>query len=157
MQRNPCLKYKQIDNGIAKLIWQSLRDRQITKFKSLSIFLLTRYSTNKKVNNKIQLSKRFEFKKEIWIAIKSKETSTYVASYAAGTSQEYQATYVTIIHAPACNCQLKHMQPNECTNKTFSSVSTSFILYIGWCYCLPAKVGIKSCRCTRECFICTFV
>ena len=49
------------------------------------------------------------------------------------------------------------MYPNPCTNKAFSSTSTKFNPYFGWWYCfiyfIPAKVGIKSCRCAREGFI----
>ena len=41
---------------------------------------------------------------------------------------------MTTYNAPACNCQLKHMQPNVCTNKEFSGSSTRFNPYFGWCY-----------------------
>ena len=39
---------------------------------------------------------------------------------------------------------------------TFSNTSTRFNPYFGWCcrsHFTPSKVGIKSCRCARECLI----
>ena len=59
---------------------------------------------------------------------------------------------------------MKHILFNTCTNKAFSSTSTRFNPYVGWCYRLaiatyilyvPGKVGFKSFRYARECFICT--
>ena len=54
------------------------------------------------------------------------------------------------------------MQPNTCTNKVFSKHSLvhlqdlipTFAGVVAYTvYFIPAKVGIKSCRCKRECFI----
>ena len=47
-----------------------------------------------------------------------------------------------------------HMQPNTLTHEAFSSISTKFNPYFGWCCRLYV---IKSCRCARECFMCTCV
>ena len=65
--------------------------------------------------------------------------------------------YVTIIHQPVTVTSNMHVQPNRCTNEAFSSTSTRFNHFSSWCCFIPAKVGIKSCRCARECFICTCV
>ena len=66
--------------------------------------------------------------------------------------------YVTIIHQPVTCSSSMHMQPNTCTNEAFSSTHVRFNPYFGWYKATtPAKVGIKSCGCARECFICTCV
>ena len=66
-----------------------------------------------------------------------------------------------MIHQPITVSSNMHMQPNTCTNEAFSSTSTRFNSYtlagvVAYMF-LPAKVGIKSCRCARECFIYTCV
>ena len=58
-----------------------------------------------------------------------------------------------------------HMQPNTCT-KTHVQMKHSpahlqdliptLAGVVAYMF-IPAKVGIKSCRCARECFICTCV
>ena len=68
--------------------------------------------------------------------------------------------YVTILHQPVTVSWITCSQMHVCTNRAFSSKSIRFNHYIGWCYILliyfiPVKVRITSCRCARECFICT--
>ena len=91
-------------------------------------------------------------KKELGFAIKiskqitnlnqSQEITTYAPSY---IGYHYE-----------CNSK-----PSACTNKAFSSTSTRFNPYFGWCvlhiYFIPAIVGIKLCRCATECYICTCI
>ena len=59
-----------------------------------------------------KMLQKIDFKKEVGIAIKSKETSLETASY----------------HLPAGigYCWFDHMQTNACTNNAFSSISTRF-------------------------------
>ena len=54
-----------------------------------------------------------------------------------------------------------HMQPNTCTNEAFSIAHLQDLIptlagVVAYMF-MPAKVGIKSCRCARESFICTCV
>ena len=58
------------------------------------------------------------------MAIKGKEISSQL--------KPVRKSYVTRLHQLVANCQLKHMQPNACTNKAFSNISTRFDPYLGW-------------------------
>ena len=73
------------------------------------------------------------------------------------TIKEKKQVVTRNTYALSCIGYCYNSKPNACTNKTFSSISTRFNLYFGWCvlhtYFIPAKVDIKSCRCARECFI----
>ena len=40
--------------------------------------------------------------------------------------------YAAMIHQPITVSSNMHMQPNTCTNETFSSTSTRFNPYFGW-------------------------
>ena len=64
-----------------------------------------------------------------------------------------------MIHQPITVSSNMHMQLNTCANEAFSSTSTRFNPLAGVVayMFIPAKVGTKSCRCARECFICTCV
>ena len=64
-------------------------------------------------------------RKEVGIAVRSKETISQLKSV--------RNSYVAIMHQPVTVSS--NMQPNACTNKAFSSTSTRFNPYFGWCYC----------------------
>ena len=66
--------------------------------------------------------KNSNLRKEVGIAVKSKETSSQFESV--------RNSYVAIMHQPVTICST--MQSNACTNKTFSSTSTRFNPYFGW-------------------------
>ena len=96
---------------------------------------------------------KMNLRKEVGIIIKTKENSSQL--------EPDRNSCITNYNAPACNRQLKHMQPNVCTNKAFSSTSTIFPCYmlclvLSLIYILyQPKQGLKLCRCARVCFICT--
>ena len=81
--------------------------------------------------------------KEVGIATKNKETSSQI--------KPIRSRYVAIMYQPVTVSSNMY-----CTNKAFSSTSTRLIPCLATHF-IPAKVRIKSCRCARECFICTCI
>ena len=87
-------------------------------------------------------------KKEVGITIKSKQTSNQPEPITRNLS---------------CISYCYNSKPNACINIAFPNTSTGFNYYFGWSILhtfilyVPAKVGIKSCRCARECFIYTCI
>ena len=89
-------------------------------------------------------------KKEVGIAIRSKQTSNQLEPVTSNT------------FGPSCIGYYNNSKPNACTNKAFSSTSMRFNPYFGWYKIIckthvPAKVGIESCSFARKCFICTCI
>ena len=82
----------------------------------------------------------YNLKKEVGIAMKSKQKSNQLEPVTRNID---------------CIGYCYNSKPNACTNKALSSRSTGFNPYFGRCtlhiYFIPAKVGIKSCRCATEC------
>ena len=63
-------------------------------------------------------------RKEVGITIKSKETSSQL--------KPVRNSNVAIMYQPVTISS--KMYPNACTNTAFSSTSTRFNVYFGWCY-----------------------
>ena len=86
------------------------------------------------------------------ITRKSKETSSQL--------EPSRNSHVAMMHQPVIVSS--NVYPNACTKKHSLAHLQGLILLCNWLellliYFLPAKVGIKSFRCARECFICTCI
>ena len=117
------------------------------------LFSICNYTSTLQYTTKVkrlELKIKFEFKKGVGITIKSKETSSHLAnSQLSLTSQLQLCTTCVYLNTIA-------------TGQLCTSMHTFYIAYLqdlipilAGVYCLyilmPAKVGIKSCRCAKKC------
>ena len=65
------------------------------------------------------------------------------------------------MHHPVLAAVITQSQMHVQIKYSLAHLATRSNPYSGWCvlhiYFIPAKVGIKSFRCARECFICNYM
>ena len=69
-------------------------------------------------------------------------------------------SYVTIMHQPVTVISNTYSQMYVRIRHSLAHTQDLITILAGhrlYTYLLPANVGIKFCRCARECFICTYV